>query len=1037
MMFKLVCLGLCLLHTLVDSRSIDTTVSADTSRSLQRMTSVTLILKLDWAPAETAWELRQVDGTMVDSREFGFYTDQYQLALHHIDVVEGTEYMLSIFDENGSGIKQGGYVTLAYGTSGPFDYSPSNLIARIEDFNDFERSVTFVSRLPKEVKPTPTVPPASPTPAPTTCEDKRWYGEVDPFTPTPIFTTTGVEFGSSEAICSSKTNYADCTNESREDCQWIFLTQGQRNGKCRVDPIAKCLQIGTCVCNTEDFQGGTSAGVLFHAPISVTARDISSNSKLVTYSESYKYPTVQNPKHPQDDTFFISEVDFTGRQLKYVFASKNPAMITSSKSIFFKLHYLYMDVPLVGMLWNGLGLKVSINTSGNTHVISINGRAYNLPKKLKMWTCTQIAISPDALYVAGVSIRRVISQETSPPSASSSLILGSFSGEMFDARVYGGKASLSLVQEVGARCAGPNDAATIKKNEDISTLFLQAECRNVDPMRYGPIPPGGVQTYASGPFATLWMRPEKDPLNDGEYVDVPEGFFDEEKYFQHAKLQSYQWERHYFENDMIAFVLDPYRMFSVDEVPEWSEKTFNNPCRYIHQSNNYWSYPLYAEGVVPKWTVEYYMERYGGAADAVFDLGTLYKNGGFDGYGYFTHEAYHEFHSMMVNTYGAAPSGWLQESSAEFAPVSTFPGIPVYMASVALAPAWPLSFGETDSARGADKNPHIFNAVLSLHDNIRGGHYYGTWLLWWFLSEHAGLPHLHGQMFSIDKTVEGFWQGKLFVLRMLLHNNDIDLGDAWIIFASHFRTWDFKNGALMKRVEKLDFDSIVSMDLVPPGTTLEGRKSQALIDATRGTNGVFVRGPDVFRPSPFSWNCLTSLNIAANRVIGITIRWDDGMGFAPNVSPSRIVDQHRGCDSDTRFYNSMVVLHNERTGLRQYWKIKGKNPSTRYIKTGSNGPVTMHILVMPTPPVDYSGGRSLEIDEKITPLPNYGYKYKVDILKIVPSGKSVSVPARKSFGIVQFDSSSAKGWFTSDCTCLDDPNDPDGGRLCLDPIFVK
>ncbi|KAI2506876.1 hypothetical protein MHU86_7561 [Fragilaria crotonensis] len=133
----------------------------------------------------------------------------------------------------------------------------------------------------------------------------------------------------------------------------------------------------------------------------------------------------------------------------------------------------------------------------------------------------------------------------------------------------------------------------------------------------------------------------------------------------------------------------------------------------------------------------------------------------------------------------------------------------------------------------------------------------------------------------------------------------------------------------------------------------------------------------------------------------------------------------------------MVVLHNERTGLRQYWKIKGKNPSTRYIKTGSNGPVTMHILVMPTPPVDYSGGRSLEIDEKITPLPNYGYKYKVDILKIVPSGKSVSVPARKSFGIVQFDSSSAKGWFTSDCTCLDDPNDPDGGRLCLDPIFVK
>ncbi|KAI2506870.1 hypothetical protein MHU86_7555 [Fragilaria crotonensis] len=1008
MMIKLVILSLCLLCTLVDSRSLDKSTYADTSRSLQRMTTVTLILKLDWAPAETAWELRQVDETMIDSRGFGFYTDQYQLALHHIDVVEGTEYVLRVFDQFGDGINVGGYVVLVYGTSGPFDYSPSNLIARLDDINDFDQTVTFMSRLPKEVKPTPTVPPASQP-------QLQHHACI------------------TDAICSSKTNYADCTNESREDCQWIFLTQGQRNGKCRVDPIAKCLQIGTCVCNTEDFQGGTSAGVLFHAPISVTARDISSNSKLVTYSESYKYPTVQNPKHPQDDTFFISKVDFTGRQLKYVFASNNPVMKKSSKSVFFKLHYVYMDVPLVGMLWNGLGLRISINTSGNTHVISINGRAYNLPKKLKMWTCTQIAISPDALYVAGVSIRRVISQETSPPSASSSLILGSFSGEMFDARVYGGKASLSLVQEVGARCAGPNDAATIKIYEDIETIFLQADCDNFKPSSQGPVPPGGVQTYASGPFATLWMRPEKDPLNDGEYVDVPEGYFDEVKYFQHAKLQSYQWERHYFENDMIAFVLDPYRMFSVDEVPEWSEKTFNNPCRYIHQNNNYWSYPLYAEGVVPKWTVEYYMEKYGGAADAVFDLRTLYKNGGFEGFRFFVHEAYHGFHSTLVSTYGAGPSGWLQESSAEFAAVFTFPGVPVLMASVAIAPAWPLSLGGSN----ADDNPHVFNPMLSFHDNVRGGHYYGTWLLWWFLSEHAGLPHLLGQMFSVDKTVEGYWQGKLFVLRVLLQSNDIDLGDAWIIFASHFRTWDFKNGALMRELEKIDFASIVKDNLVPPDTSLEGRKSQALIDAKQGTNGVFVRGPDVFRPSPFSWNCLTSSNVAANRVIGITIRWDDGMGFDPNVSPSRIVDQHSGCDSDTRFYNSMVVLHNERTGLRRYWKIKGKNPSTRYIRTGSNGPVTMHILVMPTPPVDYAGGTSLEIDEKITPLPNYGYKYKVDILKSVPSGKSVSAAALKSFGIVQFDSASSKGWFTKRCACLDDPNHPAAGRICLDPTFIK
>jgi hypothetical protein len=86
---------------------------------------------------------------------------------------------------------------------------------------------------------------------------------------------------------------------------------------------------------------------------------------------------------------------------------------------------------------------VSIDTTGNTHVININGRDYNLPRKLKIWTCTQIAISADTLFVAGVPISRVIGQETSPSSNSQSLRLGPFSGEMFDVRIDSGKSSRS------------------------------------------------------------------------------------------------------------------------------------------------------------------------------------------------------------------------------------------------------------------------------------------------------------------------------------------------------------------------------------------------------------------------------------------------------------------------------------------------------------------------------------------------------------------------------------------------------------------
>ena len=748
---------------------------------------------------------------------------------------------------------------------------------------------------------------------------------------------------------------------------------------------------------------------------------------------------MQNPKHPQDDTFFISKVDFTGRQLRYVFADANPAVTASSKTVFFKLHYLYMDVPLVGSLWNGLGLEVTIDTSASTHVININGRDYNLPSKLKIWTCTQIAISADTLFVAGVPISRVISQETSPPSDSSLLLLGPFSGEMFDVRVYSGKSSRSQVYEVGTRCAGPNDPATIKKMEDIETNFLRWSCSDLNPLSYGLIPPGGIQTYGSGAFATLWLEPVDDPLNPGQLLNVPEGNFDEEYFFQQAKLQSYQWERHYFENDMISFVLLPYRMFTADELPSWSAKTFNNPCRYIHQNNNLWDFPLYDKGVVPKWTVERFVTTWGGKNDDVFDIRTIYESGGYDGYGFFTHEAFHEFHATLVNTYNAQPSGWLQESNAESAPALLFLAGDRIMASVALAPAWPLGFPQTDYNNGANelvsKNPHFFTKALSLHDNVRGGHFYGTWMLWWFLAQHAGLPHIPGQMFSIDRAVEGYWQGKLFVLRLLLHSNDIDLGDAWITFVSHFRTWDFKYGDLLKAAEARDFQGLVDSGIVAPSTSLEGRKTNAIIDATVGTKNAFVAGPSAFAPGPFAWNCLTASSVAAGKVIGITIRWDDGMGFDANVNPPQIVEQHSGCDNDVRFYNGMAVLHNERTGERRYWKIKGKSPSTLYINTGANGPVTLHILLMPTPPVDYSGGQNLADNVKVIPLPIYSYRYKVDILDSVPNGASASNPASKLYGIVKFDSSTAQGWFSAKCSCLDNPDDPDNGFICLDPTF--
>jgi hypothetical protein len=144
----------------------------------------------------------------------------------------------------------------------------------------------------------------------------------------------------------------------------------------------------------------------------VTARDISSNNKQVSYSERYETPTNQNANHPQDDTFFISKVDFTGRKLSYSFSETNPLVQASSRTVFFKIGFLYMDVPVQGIIWDGLGLKIAVDTSGaGSPIMTVNGKSYTLPNGLKKWTCTQVAVADSAVYIAGESIPRTVSGE--------------------------------------------------------------------------------------------------------------------------------------------------------------------------------------------------------------------------------------------------------------------------------------------------------------------------------------------------------------------------------------------------------------------------------------------------------------------------------------------------------------------------------------------------------------------------------------------------------------------------------------------------
>mmetsp|Transcript_32429 Transcript_32429/g.47990 ORF Transcript_32429/g.47990 Transcript_32429/m.47990 type:complete len:93 (-) Transcript_32429:1130-1408(-) len=74
-----------------------------------------------------------------------------------------------------------------------------------------------------------------------------------------------------------------------------------------------------------------------------------------------------------------------------------------------------------GVIWNGIGLMVSIGPDHGT--MTINGVEYNTTTTpLKLWTCSSIVITNTSLYIGREEIQRDLSLETTPPTTTSKLI---------------------------------------------------------------------------------------------------------------------------------------------------------------------------------------------------------------------------------------------------------------------------------------------------------------------------------------------------------------------------------------------------------------------------------------------------------------------------------------------------------------------------------------------------------------------------------------------------------------------------------------
>ena len=667
-----------LLFVALFSATVFTNVHAETA-------TFTFAIKFDLWPSENSFSVTSLaDGEVVaSSPTFEFEVWSGKLYTQTMELVLGGQYLLTVKDSAQNGLTEPtGEYGIFYGAQLT---DASQTIVHEMHFDDDQDEIIFTAKKPV-VTPAPTTLDSSkvPSSAPTTCrEDAVDWLDTDLW---PLIDEVGLRskphFKSADTVwpdtnqfCVSHTSYKGCVNEAREDCQWTFRSASHAAGTCRVDPVAACIRNGNCVCNTEDFQGGGADlgdGILFHAPLSVTAGDISEYKELVSYSEFWARPDVEDPRHPQRDDFFISRVDFTGRKYLYEFDSESPIMRDGDTTVLFKLHFLYMDVPMEGRIYTASGLVVDISTT-SASTITINGHQYSLPSEMKKWTCTAVAITSAHLYVGTTKIPRDLAQEDIPSSSPESRQVGPFSGELFDVRIYAGTLTAIEISEVGQRCAAPNDLHAMRYRESLSFIYEINGCNQGEFIVLhagagGRDPTDSKQTYASGPFATLWNTPRLTLF--GTYEDVGVGSFDEEKMFQHAKIQSYLWEKWFFDNDMIAFNQEPYRSFnSEDEVGAAFKKFWNNPCLYMHNQNNGWQYPIYGQGDninigIEKWTNE---EHGDGDPNAVFDIFRLYETGGdLEFLAYFAHEGFHAFQGNMWDMYASIQSQWFFESTAEY-----------------------------------------------------------------------------------------------------------------------------------------------------------------------------------------------------------------------------------------------------------------------------------------------------------------------------------------------------------------------------------
>ncbi len=321
------------------------------------------------------------------------------------------------------------------------------------------------------------------------------------------------------------------------------------------------------------------------------------------------------------------------------------------------------------------------------------------------------------------------------------------------------------------------------------------------------------------------------------------------------------------------------------------------------------------EGVLRKWIRKYTFEKPWG--------------------GYALHEGFHTYQSILKGTQYFKGSKYFREATANWGTYSYKPG---YDQSGPLLGAYTL---HPHYALYADQK---FPGIPGVSTMFSGGHQYGAGIFYAYLTEFAVDPWIIGKLnnYPVKKSTEAVYK--------LLKEVGVDMREEFADFAVMITTWDWPiHGPLYAKLEDASYKRLhskwESKQMPEPEEEVNSK-----ITATYGTNGTgsnWKKVPKRFKVGSWAFNAY-EVNVDSENKYSVKFKPDSSN---PSYTEFRL----------------RVVVYNESTGKRTYYKVKSGSGSTKSTTVDAKDGEKIFLVVVSTPSTIFEG------------LDTYDYEFMINI----------------------------------------------------------